>query len=652
MPKSYITKFTNAPIVLFLIGAVSLFGPRTANCQTVIFAENFDTLQAGPYTDADLDADFGEPRFNNGVTEGRVRVVSGSQAFGGTGSALATSYPAGVHGTRETGAQWPYEFGESYEEATLSYRVRFGPGFDFVRGGKLPGLAGGTAPTGSTQATGFNGWAGRLMWRTNFNGVSGQPQQLTSGGITYAKHTDSGFSGDGRQEDRNFFFNPDGSQTEFVSNQWYQITQRIVMNTPGEFNGIQQIWIDGVLVINEQDIRYRLDDSFAIDQLYFSTFYGGNRDWRTSKDEEAFFDDFVITIPDGNSGGGPTDNGPTDNGPTDGGFDGPVSVPGQFETLAAALAACSDGDVIELTGDVTENVTIDKSVVIEGLANAKIIAANDGVDTVTIEASYVVLAGLEIEGGRRGVHVDNGSQNVVLENLFVHNTGNVGVLVESGCNGFTMKNSEIRNCNNDGVRILSDQVVLEGNNSHRNQGNGYRLVNTDTATFDSNRAYLNNIHGFRIAGSNFHFTGNASLNSRLRGFAVEGHAHMLVDNLARSNGSHGFSIDGATDCVLFDDRARFNGGHGYRVRTSTGNQLDDLNSTGNDGHGILMLMCADNSIVNSFVFKNERSGVLLNNSTMGNTVSDNVIRSNLGSGIANFGQNTIGSNIVRDNLGD
>jgi hypothetical protein len=37
---------------------------------------------------------------------------------------------------------------------------------------------------------------------------------------------------------------------------------------------------------------------------------------------------------------------------------------------------------------------------------------------------------------------------------------------------------------------------------------------------------------------------------------------------------------------------------------------------------------------------------------MGNTVSDNVIRSNLGSGIANFGQNTIGSNIVRDNLGD
>ncbi len=639
MPQSYLTK---ALSLLLLVVGVSLIGSRAAVSQTVIFEESFDARPAGPYTDAELDEDFGEPRFNNGVTEGRVRVVSGSQAFGGSGSALATFYPAGFHGTRETGAQWPYEFGESYEEATLSYRVRFGTGFDFVRGGKLPGLAGGTAPTGSTQATGFNGWSGRLMWRTDFDGVSGQPQQLTSGGITYAKHTDSGFAGDGRQEDRNFFFNPDGSQTEFVSDQWYQITQRIVMNTPGEFDGIQQIWVDGVLVINEQNIRYRLDDSFAIDQLYFSTFYGGNGDWRTSKDEEAFFDDFVVTIPDGNS----------DGGPDDGGFDGPVSVPGQFDTLAAALAACSDGDVIELTGEITENVTINKSVVVQGLAGATIVAANDDADTVTIEANDVVLKGLEIEGGRRGVHVEDGSHNVVLEDLFVHGTGNIGILIESDCNDLFLKDSEIRQCDNDGVRILSDHVVLQGNNSHRNRGNGYRLMDTDTATFDSNRAYLNNIHGFRIAGSHFDFTNNVSLNSRLRGYAVEGHGHMLLNNLARGNGSHGFSIDDATDCVLFDDRARFNGGHGFRVETSAGNLIDDLNSTGNAGHGVLLLMCGHNSIVNSFIYQNQRSGVLLNNSTTDNTVSDNVIRSNSEFGIADFGHNTIGSNIVRDNLGD
>ena len=646
MPQSYLTKVLTS---LLMVGSIVLVGSQTAIGQTVIFQENFDGRQAGPYTDDDLDEDFGEPRFNNGVTEGRVRVVSGAEAFGGSGAALATSYPAGVHGTRETGAQWPYDFDQSYEEATLSYRVRFAPGFDFVRGGKLPGLAGGTAPTGSTQATGFNGWAGRLMWRTDFNGVSGQPQQLTSGGITYAKYTDSGFAGDGVQEDRNFFFNPNGSRTEFVDDQWYQITQRIVMNTPGEFNGIQQIWVDGVLVINERDLRYRLDDSFAIDQMYFSTFYGGNEDWRTSKAEEAYFDDFVITIPDGGGNDGPMeDDGPMDDGPVD----GPLSVPSQFTTLTAALNAASAGDVIELTGEVTENVNIRDSVLIKGLAGARIVAANNNADTVTIDANDVTLKGVEIQGGRQGINVRDDSQNVMLDDVFVRNAGNIGILVGRDCNGFTMRDSEIRNCNNDGVRILSDQVVVEGSNSHRNQGNGYRLLDTDTANFDSNRAYLNGIHGFRLEGSRFEFTDNFSLNSRLRGYAIEGFSHVFTNNLARDNESHGFTLDSANDCVLFDNRSRFNGGHGYRVGIAVGNLLDDLNSTGNSGHGIVMLMSFDNSIVNSFLFENERSGLLMNNTTMDNTVSGNVIRCNLEFGIGDFGANTIGDNIVRDNLRD
>jgi len=140
MPKF---RFTKSLIFLFLVGTACLFSTQSTFGQTIIFEMDFDSRQAGPYTDADLDEDFDEPRFNNGVTEGRVRVVQGADAFGGTGAALAASYPAGVHGTRETGAQWPYDFDRSYEEATLSYRVRFAPGFDFVRGGKLPGLAGG-----------------------------------------------------------------------------------------------------------------------------------------------------------------------------------------------------------------------------------------------------------------------------------------------------------------------------------------------------------------------------------------------------------------------------------------------------------------------------------------------------------------------------
>ena len=180
----------------------------------VVFANDFDQYGTERvYTDDDLDNDFDEPRWNNGVTEGRVSIVGASEAHGGTGSALAVSYPAGVHGTKLTGAQWQLEFDDEYEELFLSYRVKFKNGFDFVRGGKLPGLAGGTAPTGSSPADGTNGWSGRMMWRTDFQGVSGNPEQLVGEAISYAKYTDSGSDGTGEDSDREYWVESDGSRT-------------------------------------------------------------------------------------------------------------------------------------------------------------------------------------------------------------------------------------------------------------------------------------------------------------------------------------------------------------------------------------------------------------------------------------------------------
>ena len=115
-------------------------------------------------------------------------------------------YPAGGDGPPGGGAQWIAEFDEGMEEAYLEYKVKFRSGFDFVRGGKLPGMAGGSAPSGSAPADGVRGWSGRLMWRTDFQGEPGQPEQLTSGMISYAKHVHSGFDMDGRQEDEVFWF--------------------------------------------------------------------------------------------------------------------------------------------------------------------------------------------------------------------------------------------------------------------------------------------------------------------------------------------------------------------------------------------------------------------------------------------------------------
>src|SRR5690606_15373813 len=80
-------------------------------------------------------------------------------------------YPTGAWGSGTSGAQWQVGLPSAYQELWLRYRVRFGPGFDPVRGGKLPGLIGGEANTGGDAPDGTDGWSGRMMWRRELDVV-------------------------------------------------------------------------------------------------------------------------------------------------------------------------------------------------------------------------------------------------------------------------------------------------------------------------------------------------------------------------------------------------------------------------------------------------------------------------------------------------
>jgi hypothetical protein len=61
-------------------------------------------------------------------------------------------------------------------------------------------------------------------------------------------------------------------------------------------------WIDGELALEAGGMRFRDEDDFAIDGMYFSTFFGGsNSSWATTADETVLFDDFriaAISMPD------------------------------------------------------------------------------------------------------------------------------------------------------------------------------------------------------------------------------------------------------------------------------------------------------------------------------------------------------------------
>ncbi|MEO0530265.1 MAG: polysaccharide lyase [Planctomycetota bacterium] len=254
----------------------------------VLYENDFEDDPVGVYSVGNLSADWQSPPWNNGVGEGRVSITDDADAYGG--KSLVVTYPEGESASGKS--QWRLEFDQGHEELFLSYRLRFDEGFNFVLGGKLPGLCGGTCNSGGDKPNGNDGWSARMMWRTNnWSAVPGGSD--TANIVQYAYHPDqpTQFGEDLRWDD-----GTTPGWREFESDQWYHLQHRVVMNTPGVADGVIQAWLDGELVLDVQDLRFRDTSSIQIDAMYFSTFFGGNSEiWEATKEERAYFDDFVVS---------------------------------------------------------------------------------------------------------------------------------------------------------------------------------------------------------------------------------------------------------------------------------------------------------------------------------------------------------------------
>ncbi|MFW6275436.1 MAG: polysaccharide lyase, partial [bacterium] len=73
------------------------------------------------------------------------------------GKILKVVYPFGRFGPLP-GSQWKVKFQDT-EIVCLSYKLYIPDDFDFMKGGKLPGLGGGKGNTGGDVPNGFDGWS-------------------------------------------------------------------------------------------------------------------------------------------------------------------------------------------------------------------------------------------------------------------------------------------------------------------------------------------------------------------------------------------------------------------------------------------------------------------------------------------------------------
>ena len=89
-----------------------------------------------------------------------------------SGPVLRVTYPEGSFSHDTGGAQfyslWNTTDGSKFNSMMVSYEVAFDSGFDWVKGGKLPGLRGGlnsTGCSGGNKADGLDCFSSRIMWR-------------------------------------------------------------------------------------------------------------------------------------------------------------------------------------------------------------------------------------------------------------------------------------------------------------------------------------------------------------------------------------------------------------------------------------------------------------------------------------------------------
>lgn len=155
-------------------------------------------------------------------------------------------------------------------EYTLSYDVRFGKDFQFVRGGKLHGLGPEHVMSGG-GGTAADGWSARVVFHKEGGIGTYVYNQAQEGKYGMADWAD-GF--------------------RFVPDQYHRVTLHVLINSaPDLSDGSVRLYVDGKKLIERIGIRYRGvgGDQALITSVLFSTFHGGGDPTWSPKDSQGHF---------------------------------------------------------------------------------------------------------------------------------------------------------------------------------------------------------------------------------------------------------------------------------------------------------------------------------------------------------------------------
>jgi Right handed beta helix region len=273
-----------------------------------------------------------------------------------------------------------------------------------------------------------------------------------------------------------------------------------------------------------------------------------------------------------------------------------LHVPGDFPTVAEALAAAQPGDEVVLAaGSYNDPILMQTKVGITLRGQGKVVLGGGDMVTPTLE-------------------LDNCS-DVTVDHLRIEGAGGTGVLVDD-CDNITLSRVRIKAVGNHGIAVgdESDDILLDRCRVEGALGNGISFEESSSCTVW--RCTVAVVGGFGIALSDVFDCRVERCKVENTGFVgialgADGPANSCValDNRVTDPGTDGLSL-GGTDGLLAGNRVKLAGTAGINIAaTTTGGIVQDNRMTDCDlglrsqGSGVLI---RDNRIVGSV-----QEGVLL-----------------------------------------
>ncbi|KAI9256650.1 hypothetical protein BDA99DRAFT_547913 [Phascolomyces articulosus] len=181
----------------------------------------------------------------------------------------------------------PFKLKQEAKTLVFEYKVYFPKKFQFVKGGKLPGLYGGhEGCSGGADAT--TCFSTRFMWRRDGEGE-------IYAYLPESKQRDSLCDEKGNICNSDYGYSLGRGSWKFKTGDWNTVRQTLKLNSPGKDDGSVTVEVDGKTAYTEKNVAFLNKNTGKVVGVAFHTFFGGSgSEWAPKKKESTYFKGFSL----------------------------------------------------------------------------------------------------------------------------------------------------------------------------------------------------------------------------------------------------------------------------------------------------------------------------------------------------------------------